>query len=199
MRRRSWYVIRTAPRAEYLAAGELERDGFEVFFPRVKTPQPRQAHDDEPLFPGYLFLRCDPETGGWPTFRLAHRVTGWVSFEGVIPPIPDEVIMQLVSRVHEINAAKGLWRRFRRGETVLVVSKSIQGLGQVVQEAKSPQARAKVLMEFMGRLVQAQVPWLHLRAVEDNPREPQRVPRRTRGGGRWISGYGPSAAGSAQA
>ena len=192
---RSWYVLRVEPRAEYLAAAELGRDQFEIFFPRVNSPHHRIGRPDTPLFPGYLFLRCDPQAGGWPTFRLAHRVAGWVSFGGVIPPIPDDVMIQLARRVAEINEAKGLWRRFRQGETVQVVSNSIQGLAQVVEEAKSPQARAKVLLEFMGRMVQAQVPWGHLRAIEDNPREPQRVPRRTRGGGRWIRGYGPSAAG----
>ena len=64
-----WRVIRTEPRAEYLAAQELGRDGFEVLFPRVKVTQPRKGHSDMPLFPGYLFLRCDADTGAWPVFR----------------------------------------------------------------------------------------------------------------------------------
>ena len=33
----NWYVIRTTPRAEYLAASELVLDGFEVFFPTLKS------------------------------------------------------------------------------------------------------------------------------------------------------------------
>ena len=57
-----WYVLRTEPRGEYLAAAELESDGFQVFFPRVNTPNSRVGHDDLPLFPGYIFLRCDPQT-----------------------------------------------------------------------------------------------------------------------------------------
>lgn len=186
-----WYVVRTEPRAEYLAAGGLERDGFEIYLPRVISPQLRLGHSDTPLFPGYLFVRCDPEGEGWPSLRLGHRVSGWVSFGGIVPSIPDELVADLMVRVDAINATKGLWRRFRPGEQVRVVSKALEGLAQVVEEAKSPQARALVMLQFMGRLVQTRVPWADLQPVQDQPREKLRAPRRTRGGGRWIRGYGP--------
>ena len=41
-----WYVVRTETRAEYLAAAELARDEFEVFFPRIKSPHDRIGHDE---------------------------------------------------------------------------------------------------------------------------------------------------------
>ena len=55
----NWYVLRTEPRAEYMATREMDRDGFEVFFPCVEAAHSRFGHADTPLFPGYLFLRCD--------------------------------------------------------------------------------------------------------------------------------------------
>ena len=190
----NWYVLRTEPRAEYLAAAELGGDGYEIFLPRVTSPNHRVGHDDLPLFPGYLFLRCDPESGGWPAFCLRHRVSGWVRFGGVIPTMPDEVISELQLRVESINSGKGLWQRFLPGEKVLVNSHGIEGLGEVIEEAKTPQARARVLLQFMGRLIQAQVPWSDLRPVQDQTTEIQHLPRRTRGGGRWIQGFGPRVA-----
>lgn len=189
-----WYVIRTQPRAEYLAADELERDEVEIFFPRVKTPHPRFGHEDMPLFPGYLFLRCDPEEEGWPTFRPRHRVLGWVGFEGVVPSIPDRAVGELRERLDGIGREGGLWRRFRCGERVEVISNGIESVAQVVEEAKSPQGRVKVLLSFMGRLVSAQVPWESLRSWEEHPWEAHRAPRRTRGRGRWIGGQGATAA-----
>ena len=191
----NWYILRTEPRAEYLAAAELGSDGYEMFFPRVTSPNHRVGHEDLPLFPGYLFLRCDPESGGWPAFRQRHRVSGWVRFGGVIPTMPDEVICELQRRVESINSGKGgLWRRFLPGETVRVVSHGVEGLGEVIQEAKTPQARARVLLQFMGQLVQAQVPWSDLRPVDDQQSQDRYLTRRTRGGGRWIRGFGPRAA-----
>ena len=184
-----WYVLRTEPHAEYLAAAQLNRDGIEVFFPRVKVIYPRRGHADTPLFPGYIFLRWDPENGGWPTFRAVHRVLGLVVFGGVAPTIPEPVISELAERLTNINEGGGVWRRYRPGEKVRVVSKSIESLAEIVEEAKSSRSRAKVLLEFMGRMVQAQVPWEHLQPLEEAGTN-QPLPRRTRGRGRWIRGFG---------
>ncbi len=191
---RGWYVVRIQPRAEYLAASELEHDGFEIFFPCVKSPYARVGHSDTPLFPGYLFLRWNSEDEGWPSFRPAHRVSGWVNFDGVIPIVPDEVVINLIQRVKDINGGDGLWRRFRLGERVRVVSDALESLGEIAEEPKSPNARAKVLLHFMGRLVQTQVPWDKLRPIEEPISDRPRLPRRTRGGGRWIKSARPSPA-----
>lgn len=190
----SWYVVRTEPRAEYLAASELARDGFEVLLPRLKLAYPRFGHTDTPLFPGYLFIRCSPETSGWPVFRPGHRVSGWVGFGGEVPSMSDEAVDELLQRIEAVNNKGGLWRRFEPGERVEIVSKTLQGLAQVVQTGKSPQGRVKVLLNFMGRMVSADVPWEHLRPAPEQAKEPVRIPRRTRGGGRRIRGAPPLAA-----
>lgn len=188
---RRWYIVRTKPLAEYLAADELGRDGFEIFFPRVKTPHNRMSHADSPLFPGYLFLRCDLESDRRSSFQAAHHLSGWVSFGGEVPSVPDEVVAELRERTEAINSEGVFWRRFRPGERVQIVSHHIQGLAEVIEEAKSPQARVKVLLSFMGRLVSAQVPWENLQPSEDTSGEKSRPPRRTRGRGRWLQGSGP--------
>lgn len=200
-----WYVARTEPRAEFLAADELERDGHEVFFPRVRAPRPRLGHTDMPLFPGYLFLRCDPESEGWPSFRRAHRIAGWVGFAGEVPSLPDEVVAELMERWDTINRQGGFLKRFQPGEKVRIVAGSLMGLAEVVEAAKLPRASVKVLVEFMGRLVQAQVPLQHLEPIEGlsfdhkprayqapayQPTQKPRRPRRTRGKGRWVQGFG---------
>lgn len=187
-----WYAASTEPRAEFLAASELERDGFEVFLPRVKVPHPHRGHIYTPLFLGYLFLRCNPDRDGWPSFRPGHRIVAWVNFGGEIPSLPDEMISALMERLETINSEGGLWRRFQTGEKVRVVSGGLNTLAEVLEEAKSPQGRTKVLLSFMGRLVQAQVPWESLRPAEaEAQRANQKAPRRTRGGGRWIRGFAP--------
>ena len=186
---RRWYIIRTKPRAEYLAAEELRRDGFEIFSPRVKSPGPI-SHADTPLFPGYLFLCCDLEGERSSSIRQAHHVAGWVSFGGQVPSVPDEVVAELRERVAAIDRGGGLWRRYRPREKVRINSSGMEILAEVIEEARSPQARVKVLLSFMGRLVSAQVPWENLRPTEDVSSETLRLPRRTRGRGRWIQGFG---------
>lgn len=185
-----WYVIRTESRAEYLAADELDRDGFEVFFPRVAVAHPRRGHADTPLFPGYLFLRCNLEEDSWPSFRRTHRVLGWVRFGGDIPWLPDQLVAEFKNRSEDGS----LRRRFRPGELVRVDADAVQGVAEVLEDAKSNHSRVKVLLEFMGRSVRAQVPWESLLPIEDWEADNHRVPRRTRGRGRWVRGFGPSPA-----
>ena len=76
----NWYVIRTQPRAECMAEAELSRAGYEVLLPRVETFHSRNGSDDVPLFPGYLFLRCDLTEDVPLFYRIAPHVSGWVSF-----------------------------------------------------------------------------------------------------------------------
>jgi transcriptional antiterminator RfaH len=189
----NWYVARTQPRAESLAASELGRDGLEVFFPRIKAQGATTRGLDAPLFPGYLFVRFDPEAEGWPTLRPAHRMLGWVSFGGEVAWLPHQIVGELMERVKSINQEGGLWQRFQCGQKVRVVGNNFDSLAEVVEETRSPQGRAKVLLQFMGRLVQAQVPYVNLQPVETMPVETHPPPRRTRGGGRWVRGFGPTA------
>lgn len=191
---RRWYVVRTEARAEQLAATQLRSDEFEVFSPRVNAVHGQVGPRDTPLFPGYLFLRLDPEEEAWPRFKSSHRVLGLVRFGGELPWLPDGLIEELARRLEEMNQGHGLWRRFRTGDQVRIVSGGIDSLAEVLEEAKSPQAHAKVLFEFMGRIIRAKVPWKDLRPAEDQAWGNHRAPRRTRGRGRWIQGFGPRTA-----
>ena len=190
---RKWYVARTRPRVESLASIELVRDGLEVFLPRINSPLPNGGFTEELLFPGYLFIHCDPETNGWPIFRSEHRLLGWLGFDGVVPALTAKDIDALMGHINDINGDGGLWRRYEVGEMVNVVSSTMSGLAEVLEASKSPQSRVKVLMEFLGQFVPTQVPWENISPLsQQNGSNPSRAPRRTRGRGRWVRGFGPS-------
>jgi len=187
-----WYVVRTKPMSEYMAASALAENGHDLYFPRVVTPRPRKGHKDFPLFPGYLFVRRD-DSDGLPSVRGMAGLIGWVQFEGVAPRLPDDIIGELRRRVERINLGGGDWRQFQPGEKVLVASGAMEGLAEVLEAPESPESRVRVLLEFMGRLVPAHVPWqdLHPIEVETLPTYSGRPSRRTRGNRRWIKGFGP--------
>ena len=190
---RKWYVARTKPRVESLACIELVREGFEVFLPRINSPLPQGGITEGPLFPGYIFIRCDPESNGWPVFRNGHRILGWLGFDGAVPSLPDEAIESLMLDIDDINNKGGLWRRYQVGEMVNVTSETVSGLAEVLEVSKSPQSRIKVLLEFMGRLVPAHVPWENISPTSQRDDiNTRKAPRRTRGRGRWVRGVGPN-------
>ena len=192
----SWYIIRAEPQGDHLAVSELRTAGFEIFSPRVISQQTKRVTNFLPLFPGYLFIRWDMEGKGKPSFHNAPHVSGWVNFEGVAPVVPDEVMSELAQRVEHINNCGGLWRQFKTGDKVRIVSGTLDGLGEVVESTKSHQSRVRVLMQFMGRLVSAQIPWNDLESMEDHPMKLGKLPRRTRGQGRRIRSIQPQVSGT---
>ena len=189
----AWYLVRTRPLSEYRAATALERNGYESYLPRVQTPRPRIGHDDIPLFPGYLFVRQGRDGAGLPAIQQLAGIIGWVQFGGVVPTVPDEVIGRLDRRLRAIDMGGGFWNRYRPGQQVRVLLGSMESLAEVLEEAKTPQSRVRVLMRFMGQLVQARVPWQDLKPIDDRATVGNfgRAPRRTRGKGRWVNGFGP--------
>ena len=187
-----WYVVRTKPRSEYIAARSLARDGYEHLFPRVIAPQRRIGKPQTPLFPGYLFVRWDVDGGLWPPIARLPGIQGLLRFEGILPSVPDEIVGELARRVESINGHGGLWNRFKRGQAVRVVSGKLESLARVVDEPRSPSSRVRVLMDFMGQLVSAEVPGGDLRLLSGPADgDTRRGHRRTRGRGRWVREPGP--------
>lgn len=183
-----WYVVRTEPRAEFLAAAELSNKGVEVFSPQFNSVHPRYGLRSKPLFAGYLFLKCDPEANGWPSFRGATHVAGWLTFGNERPSLPEEVVAAMMEQWEAIKEQGGNVRKFEIGEKVRIIAGSIRGFAEIIQEAKLPKARAIVMLQFMGRTIEAQVPWEYLEptSIENQPELDTRSPRRTRGKGRKI-------------
>lgn len=191
----NWYLVQTRSMSEYTAAAAMEKHGYELYFPRMRTPKPRRGHDDTPLFPGYLFVKSDKTSSRLPSIQTISGLIGWVQFDGIAPSIPDKVISELDKRLNLINQTGGYWTRFRRGEQVRVSSGMMDTLAEILEEPKSPESTAQVLLNFMGRLVPTRVPWQDLRSIGDGEAISYlaRPPRRTRGRKRWIHGFGPSA------
>jgi len=117
---------------------------------------------------------------------------GWVRFGGDIPWLPDQMVAEFKNR----SENGSLRRRFSPGDLVRVDADALQGFAKVVEDPKSNHSRVKVLLDFMGRSVLAQVPWESLLPIEDSNDGKRPLPRRTRGRGRWIMGFGPSVASS---
>lgn len=185
-----WYVVRTKPRSEFLAANELNGVDIENFSPLVKTPLVRNGSMAAPMFPGYIFTRLDLESDGWPSFRFGQHALGLVNFNGVVPWVPDEVIAELKQRCDSINQQGGIWRRYQPGDWVQVVSSTIQGLAQVVEDGKTAQTPVRVMLRLFERLVPVLVPRHDLQPLEEASDIRTHAPRRTRGRGRWIRGFG---------
>jgi transcriptional antiterminator RfaH len=164
-----WRCVRAKPKCEHLAARQLRALGeVEAFCPRLRHRKPTARGPVwfvEPLFPGYLFVRCDWSvrqrsvlaTGG---------VTGQVHFGQHVPAVPDPVVAELRQsfadeEVMTVNVAPG------PGDKVEIGEGPFRGTTGLVTRLLPARARVAVLLQFLGGTREVQVPLLSVLGLRD--------------------------------
>ncbi|QHI70172.1 transcription termination/antitermination protein NusG [Tichowtungia aerotolerans] len=153
--------MKTQPKREHIAAGQLERlDGVEVFAPRIrfKRRTPRgKVWFEESLFPGYIFARF----GGAMQRAVAGSigVRGLVKFAGECAVVSDVV----VETIRTDTSESGLIliedeRAFKEGDEAVVADGAMMGLRAVITQVMPGGDRVRILMDMMGTAVPAEVP-----------------------------------------
>ncbi len=91
----SWYAIRTRSRHEKSVHRQLVEKGLRTFLPLVREVHrwsDRRKVVEQPIFPGYLFVRLVNLGGTRITVLHAMGVVGFVGAQGKGLPIPDKQI-----------------------------------------------------------------------------------------------------------
>lgn len=150
----NWYAIRARGAQERTAAVTLIECGFTVFLPMGAywRGSPRVKHH-EPLMPGYVFVRCEPED-----FADIHGLEGIQGFvryyreDGAMWPIPlpDREILKVQveerAGVYDYTRDKRVRYRPRKGEMVKITAGPY--LGFIAKVLATPRGdRAKLLVE----------------------------------------------------
>jgi transcriptional antiterminator RfaH len=154
-----WYCLRSQPKHEHIAAAHLRMlDQVTVFCPRIKFKRgTRQgpAWVTEAMFPGYLFAHFEL-AAMHRQVRYAHGVSGLVQFGGQYPTIEDQALAHL----QELTGAaeiKELDYELSQGDPVKIVEGAFSGLEAVVTQVVPARERVKILMDFLGRKVEAEL------------------------------------------
>jgi transcriptional antiterminator RfaH len=107
------------------------------------------------MFPGYLFA-CFELSEMHRQVRYAHGVSGIVQFGGRYPTIDDQALAYLrdYSGDAEVKELNG---ELSQGDQVKIVRGVFVGLEAVVTQLVSAKERVKILMDFLGRKVEAEV------------------------------------------
>jgi transcriptional antiterminator RfaH len=96
-----WYLIQCKPREEARALENLERQEFVCYRPVRAVERYRDGRtraSDEPLFPGYLFIRLDRVTDNWYAINSTRGVHQIVRFGEYPLPVPDDLIEGIRAR-----------------------------------------------------------------------------------------------------
>ena len=155
----AWYCLQAKHKQEHIAAAHLrELKGVIVFCPRLRFRRQTRtgvAWVTEALFPGYLFANFD--------LGRMHRVVGYahgvrsiVRFANRYPTIDEVTVAQLNQHVGE-RQIKVIDYEPLRGDNVKVAEGAFAGLDAVVTQILPARDRVRVLMDFLGRKVEAEL------------------------------------------
>ncbi len=151
-----WFVAHTHPHAETKATAHLNRQGFDIYFPRYLKRR-RHARRIEtvaaPLFPRYLFVAIDLGVQRWRSVYSTVGVSRLVCNGDDPTPVPDGIVEALRKR-EDANGFIKLGSRppFRAGDKVRVLDGAFTScLG--LFEGMAERERIAILLDLLGRKV----------------------------------------------
>lgn len=157
--RAHWFCLKAHPKQEHLAAAALRRNlGVECFAPRIRFRKPTRRGPvwfSEALFPGYLFARF--------VYATQHRqvqysagVSAIVHFGSQVAALDDRALEGLRS-IGGTDELVVFQPEPEPGQSVHIAEGAFQGLEAVVREVLPARERVKVLLSFLGRVVEAEI------------------------------------------
>jgi transcriptional antiterminator RfaH len=157
-----WYLVHTKPSREALAQENLQRQGFEIYFPRLKQFVRWGGRSRErvtALFPRYLFLHLDE---GHQSLRPVHSTLGVsavVRFGYQYTIVPEAVIRELRGRAEPLSGLHQLAdaSMLVLGAKVRISAGAFDGLEGIFQHAAGDD-RVVVLLNLLGHHTRVHVP-----------------------------------------
>src|ERR1700693_393212 len=154
-----WYCLRSQPKHEHIAAAHLRLlEGVTVYCPRIRfkrTTRQGAAWVTEAMFPGYLFAHFELSEMHRQV-RYARGVSGIVQFGGRYPTIEDRALAYLREQTG-VGETKELIYELSQGDPVKVVEGAFVGLEAVVTQVVPAKERVKILVDFLGRKLEAEI------------------------------------------
>lgn len=156
----SWYVVQTQPRAESKAERHLINQGFGTYLPRYRR-RVRHARRNElvlrPLFPGYLFVKLDPQLQRWRSINGTVGVCRILS-EGDAPRrVPDQILEQILAREDGEGAVRLDPPVFSAGQAVRISTGPLADVTALFEETRD-ENRVVLLLSLLGRKVRVLAP-----------------------------------------
>jgi transcriptional antiterminator RfaH len=153
-----WFLVQFKPNSHNVADRNLKRQGFQIFLPLqevTRRQDTRFVSELRPLFPGYMFIRLDPERSPWRKVNSTYGVTRIVSFRDVPAPVPDGLVAALLDRCDEtghVLAEGGL----APGTEVKVIDGPFAEFAGTIETIEA-EKRVWLLLDFMGQEMRIQV------------------------------------------
>jgi transcriptional antiterminator RfaH len=155
----AWYCLRSQPKHEHIAAAHLRLlEGVTVFCPRIRFKRPTRqgvVWVTEAMFPGYLFAWFEL-TNMHRKVRYAHGISGIVRFADRYATIDERALAELRDQT-DVADVKELNYSLSQGDDVKIVHGAFVGLDAIITQVLPAKERVKILLDFLGRKIEAEV------------------------------------------
>jgi transcriptional antiterminator RfaH len=156
----AWFCLRAEPKREHLAATALRRRfGIECLSPRLrfrKLTRRGPVWFVEAMFPGYVFAKF-AYSGLHRAVESSHGVRGILRFGNRRATVPENTMMALQAKCGTEEIVT-LDSSLKIGQPVHFIEGPFQGLEVVITQLLPARERIRVLLEFLGRSTEMEVP-----------------------------------------
>ena len=117
-----WILVYTKPNQETRANENLRNQGFKTFLPLICSSNRGNAKILKPVFPRYIFVRLDLNSGNWNSIKSSYGVSGIVMFGEEFTPIPYQIIKSLKKKLDAkyIYEEKILDTDYQEGDQLII-------------------------------------------------------------------------------
>ncbi len=142
-----WFIVRTKPNRERLAAVQFHLRGLTVYLPLVwvNPPNPRAARE-RPFFPGYLFAQVDEQRAHSDVVRWVPGLKEIIECDGEPITMAGTFVSELRERLAQIRAVTELSPTRPRGTAPLIGEGPFAGFDGLFDSRLSGAIRSDILL-----------------------------------------------------
>ena len=147
-----WVIAMIKPNSFKMALRNLERQGFELFGPKMKITiknKDKFINKDTLVFPGYLFVRITKQTPCWTKINFTYGVSKVLGFNEIPFEISNDVILELKNRFKDDDGSI-INEKLKIGDKVKFINGPFVDFMAKI-EAVDDKSRIWVLLEVMGK------------------------------------------------
>lgn len=151
---RRWYAVQTQPHREQLAAEQLARQEFSVFYPRQRKTvrhARRLLEKQVGYFPSYIFVSLDLAHDRWRAVNGTFGVRALVMCGDRPAAAPAGFIESLQSNVDD-DGCLGAGSYLSQGDRVVMLNGPFAGIVGALDRIEGG-ARVRILIDLMGGVV----------------------------------------------
>ena len=148
---KKWLVAQIKPKSHDLALRNLERQGFDIFMPKIKATTRKEntfINKEVFVFPGYAFIGVDLKNSYWTKINSTYGVSKLLSFNNKPSEVPFDLIVELKSRFKD-NIKPIINEKLKGGDTIKFSNGPFTDLVTKIESVDSKN-RIYVLLEVMG-------------------------------------------------